>query len=126
MNTSNQSMKPTAPPGNGFSELATTPCRGLSPSSQMSRGLTILTACLVVWAHQANARLGETPGELGTRYGGGAKTIDAPPGETALEYKYKDFLIMITFVDGKSAQEIYVHHDLKTELSDSESSRFWI
>jgi hypothetical protein len=31
-NASNQSMKPTAPPRNKFSVLATTPCRGLSPS----------------------------------------------------------------------------------------------
>jgi hypothetical protein len=30
--TSNQSMKPTAPPRNEFSALATTPCRGLSLS----------------------------------------------------------------------------------------------
>ena len=29
---SNQSMKPTSPLQNNFSELATTPCRGLSPS----------------------------------------------------------------------------------------------
>ncbi len=28
--SSNQSMKPTAPPRNAFSVFATTPCRGLS------------------------------------------------------------------------------------------------
>src|SRR5262245_20539292 len=31
-NSSNQSMKPTSPPQFEFGALATTPCRGLSPS----------------------------------------------------------------------------------------------
>ena len=31
---------------------------------------------------------------------------------------------MVTFIDGKSAQEIYVHRDLKTPLSETEIQSF--
>jgi len=90
----------------------------------MLRAYLLLVASVIVSSSHLDARLGETPGELETRYGGGATTIDAPLGEAALKYKYKDYLIMVTFVDGKSAQEIYVHQDFRTELSKVEIQSF--
>ena len=74
----------------------------------MLRAIFLVAAGLMLSAHHTHGRLGETAGELEARYGRGSKTADAQPGEAALEYKYKDFLIMVTFVGGKSAQEIYV------------------
>src|SRR6266581_2877704 len=90
----------------------------------MLRLIMLLAAVLMLSTHHTFGRLGETPGELETRYGRGSKTVEAQPGEVALEYKYKDFLIMVTFIDGKSVQEIYVHRDLKTPLSETEIQSF--
>src|SRR5258708_4183043 len=90
----------------------------------MLRAIILLAVALMLSSRHAQGRLGETTTELETRYGPGSRTVEAQPGEAALEYKYKDFLIMVTFVDGKSAQEIYVHRDLKTPLTDSEIQSF--
>ena len=90
----------------------------------MSRHVILFAAAVGLFARPANGRLGDTAAELETRYGRGTKTVEAQLGEAALEYKYKDFLVMVTFVDGKSAQEIYVHQDMKTALSESEIQSF--
>jgi hypothetical protein len=90
----------------------------------MLRYLILLALTLTLSSHLAKGRLGETAGELETRYGPGRKTIEAPLGEAAVEYKDKDFLVMVTFVDAKSTQEIYVHQDLKTPLADGEIQSF--
>jgi hypothetical protein len=90
----------------------------------MLRAIILFAVVLMLSSHHAQGRLGETATELETRYGPGSRTVEAQPGEAALEYKYKDFLIMVTFIDGKSAQEIYVHQDLKTSLSETEIQLF--
>jgi hypothetical protein len=77
-----------------------------------------LLACAL--AQHASARLRDTKAQVEERFGRSTKTAQAQPGEEALEYRYKDFIVIVTFVAGKSEQEIFVHQDLKTPLSDSE------
>jgi hypothetical protein len=85
----------------------------------------LLAAALVLSTHQAHGRLGETAGELEARYGQSIKTFDSlPAGEESLAYKYNDFSIKVTLVDGKSAQEIYIHQDRKTPLNEKEIQSF--
>lgn len=71
-------------------------------------------------AHQAGACLHETTAQIEGRYGRSTKPAQAQPGEEAREYRYKDFIVIVTFVEGKSAQELFVHQDFKSPLSDSE------
>ena len=85
----------------------------------------LLAAALVLSTHQAHGRLGETAGELEARYGQSIKTFESlPAGEESLAYKYNDFSIKVTFVDAKSAQEIYIHQDRKTPLNEKEIQSF--
>ena len=46
------------------------------------------------------------------------------PGEEERKYRYKDFYILVTFLDGRSDDEWYFHVDGKTAISDSEIQFF--
>jgi hypothetical protein len=90
----------------------------------MTRAI-LLAATLILSTHLAHGRLGETVGELEARYGHSIQTVEPLPGEESVAfYKYQDFGIKVTFVNGKSAQEIYIHQDRKTPLSEREIQSF--
>jgi hypothetical protein len=83
----------------------------------------LLAASLILSVHQAHARLGETAAELEARYGHSiGQRLER--GEESRVYKYEDFSIKVTFLNGKSAQEIYIHQDRKTPLSEKEIQSF--
>src|SRR5262249_20024110 len=85
----------------------------------------ILAALLALAASRANARLWETIPQTEARYGRALQTFPGDaPGEEERKYRYKDFYILVTFLDGRSDDEWYFHMDGKTPLSDVEIQFF--
>jgi hypothetical protein len=85
----------------------------------------ILAALLALAASRANARLWETIPQTEARYGRALQTFPGDaPGEEERKYRYKDFYVLVTFLDGRSDDEWYFHMDGKTPLSDREIQFF--
>ena len=85
----------------------------------------ILGALLALVTSRANARLWETISQTEARYGHALQTFPGDaPGEEQRKYRYKDFYILVAFLDGRSDGEWYVHVDGKTPFSDREIQFF--
>src|SRR5262249_58817919 len=85
----------------------------------------IVGGLLALAASRANARLWETIPQTEARYGRALQTFPGDaPGEEERKYRYKDFYILVTFLDGRSDDEWYFHMDGKTPLSDGEIQFF--
>ena len=90
----------------------------------MLRALT-LTALIVLVSSRATARLWETVPQTEARYGRALQTFPGDaPGEEERKYRYKDFYVLVTFLDGRSDDEWYFHVDGKTPLGDREIQFF--
>ena len=68
----------------------------------MLRALILTLAGATFVSPHADARLWETKVQVDARYGGSVKKLQAGPGEEMLQYRYKDFDVIVTFVGGKS------------------------
>lgn len=90
----------------------------------MLRALTLL-AVLAGCSPRAEARLWETIAQTEARYG---KSLEKFPGEQRGEeqrkYRYKNFFILVTFLNGRSDDEKYFHADAKSPFSDSDIQFF--
>ena len=85
----------------------------------------ILVALLALVASRANARLWETISQTEVRHGGALQTFTSNnPAEEQRKYRYKDFYVLVEFLDGRSDDEWYFHVDGKTPLSDDEIQFF--
>ena len=85
----------------------------------------ILAALLALVTSRANARLWETISQTEARYGGALQTFTGDnPAEEQRKYRYKDFYVLVEFLDGRSDDEWYFHMDGKTPLSDGEIQFF--
>ena len=85
----------------------------------------ILVALLALVTSRANARLWETISQTETRYGSALQTfLGDNPAEEQRKYRYKDFYILVTFVNGRSEDEWYFHLDGKTPLSEQDIQFF--
>ena len=85
----------------------------------------ILAALLALAASRSNARLWETISQTEARYGGSLQTFTGDnPAEEQRKYRYKDFYVLVEFLDGRSDDEWYFHIDGKTPLSDGEIQFF--
>src|SRR5262249_47941874 len=85
----------------------------------------ILAALLVLVTSRANARLWETISQTEARYGGALQTFNGDnPAEEQRKYRYKDFYVLVEFLDGRSDDEWYFHMDGKTPLTDGEIQSF--
>jgi hypothetical protein len=90
----------------------------------MLRALT-LTALIMLVSSRATARLWETVPQTEARYGRALQTFPGDaPGEEERKYRYKDFYVLVTFLDGRSDDEWYFHVDGKTPLGDREIQFF--
>ena len=90
----------------------------------MLRALT-LTALIVLVSSRATARLWETVPQTEARYGRALQTFPGDaPGEEERKYRYKDFYVLVEFLDGRSDDEWYFHVNGKTPLSDGEIQFF--
>ncbi len=89
----------------------------------MLRTLLFLFSSLI--ASSVTARLWETESEIEARY---SKPVEK--SEDFLEqgklytYRFKGFLVMITFEDGKSQNEFYIHEDRKAPFTEKEIQFF--
>ncbi len=90
----------------------------------MMRALTLICVLACLSIQDAHARLFETEREVLARYGGIAKKLKAGPGEEMFVYQQGDFFVVVAFVNGKSAMEVYGHRDGKTPLSTKEMRSF--
>ena len=85
----------------------------------------ILAALLTLVSSRANARLGETIPQTKARYGRALEKFPGDaPGEEQRKYRYKDFYVLVEFLDGRSDDEWYFHVNGKTPLSDGEIQFF--
>jgi len=85
----------------------------------------IFTALLALATSRANARLWETIPQIEARYGHALQTFPGDaPSEEQRKYRYKDFYVLVTFLDGRSDDEWYFHVDGKTPFSNSEIQFF--
>lgn len=82
--------------------------------------VAIVLFLVAVVGERAPACLRETKDEIQRRYGQSENAPQSPSGDESVEYRYKDFIVIVTFVAGKSEQEIFFHRDLKTPLSEGE------
>jgi hypothetical protein len=90
----------------------------------MLRALT-LAALLALVSSRANARLWETIPQTEARYGSALEKFPGDaPGEEQRKYCYKDFYVLVTFLDGRGDDEWYFHVDGKTPLSEREIQFF--
>ena len=78
--------------------------------------LIALSLCFAL--NIAFARLGETEEQIEARYGKPQKSVISY-GHMVETYEVNGFSIMVSFMDGKSASEMYSKSD-KTKLSDAE------
>ena len=85
----------------------------------------ILATLLALVTSRANARLWETISQTEARYGGALQTFTGDnPAEEQRKYRYKDFYVLVEFLDGRSDDEWYFHVDGKTPLGDREIQFF--
>jgi hypothetical protein len=90
----------------------------------MLRALTII-GLLALVIPRAEARLWESIAQTEARYGRALQKFPGDaPGEEERKYRYKDFYILVTFLDGHSDDEWYFHVDGKTPLSERDIQFF--
>src|SRR6266478_2182849 len=89
----------------------------------MFRATTLFIVGIWAAAPFADAALGESKAQLQARYGRPGESFRIA-GEDALEYRYKTFFVIVSFVGGKSAMETFVLQDGKTPLVAQEIEAF--
>ena len=90
----------------------------------MLRTLTIV-GLLTLVIPRAEAHLWESIAQTEARYGRALEKFPGDaPGEEDRKYHYKDFYILVTFLDGRSDVEWYFHVDGKTPLSERDIQFF--
>src|SRR4051794_36807938 len=76
-------------------------------------GLFLTVAATIAMAGIANGRLLETQSETEARYGRPVKVEDSSYGK-AFTYTFKKYRLVVTFVNGRSQNEVYQRVDGKT------------
>ena len=90
----------------------------------MLRAFTVM-ALLGLVSSRADARLWETIAQTEARYGKPlAKFPGEQRGEEERKYRYKDFYILVTFLNGRSDDEKYFRTDAKAAFSDRDIQFF--
>jgi hypothetical protein len=90
----------------------------------MLRALTLLALAAFV-VPRGDARLWETIAQTEARYGHALQKFSGEQrGEEQRKYRYKSFYILVTFVGGRSDDEMYFHTDGKTPFSDRDIQFF--
>ena len=90
----------------------------------MLRAIT-LVAVLAIGSAHVHARLWETIAQTEARYGKSvAKFPGEQRGEEERKYRYKDFYILVTFLNGRSDDEKYFHTDAKTAFNERDIQFF--
>ena len=89
----------------------------------MLRAITLIIAVAALLCQRADARLWDTIAEAESRYGPSIAKFPGKQGELDRKYRYKDFLVLVTYAGGKSESEIYARQDEKP-LSEREMKFF--
>ena len=93
--------------------------RGAESSNNMRRLLPILVLGSFL-IEPANARVGETEGQIRARYGEAITVISSQPGAGLTKcYSSNPFLVSVTFLNGRSVREMIVKNN-KSEIADAE------
>jgi hypothetical protein len=76
------------------------------------RATLIITLAALVFARSASACLWDTRPEVEKRYGKPIGSAETPSGKS-FTYKFKQFIVMVEFLDGRSQNEHYFRYDNK-------------
>ncbi|MEY2487368.1 MAG: hypothetical protein QOH39_3016 [Verrucomicrobiota bacterium] len=87
--------------------------------------IALFTLLSFALSSTGTARLWDTERQVEAQYGAAIEKTenDAEQGKL-YTYRYKDFYVMVTFDDGKSQNELYIHQDQKTPFSSEEIEVF--
>ena len=81
----------------------------------------ILIFVVAVLSSRADARLWETVAQAETRFGRPVEiSRGQAPGEEDRRYAWKDFVVLVTYVGGKTENELYAHREIRKPFSDGE------
>jgi hypothetical protein len=83
--------------------------------------ITLTFALTSLLSSRADARLWETVVQAEARFGRPLKVTRGDlPGEEDRKYRWKGFLLLVTYVGGKSENELYMHSDMQKPFSNEE------
>jgi hypothetical protein len=85
----------------------------------MLRTIILATAVVVFTVVHTDARLWETKAEIGARFGKPIR-IDKDPAGDLYTYRFQQFNVVVTFLDGKSQSELYVRSDYTSRLTQKQ------
>jgi len=80
----------------------------------------LIFTLLIAGAGIAHARIGETEAQIKARFGDAVQTYSNDAGVWPKEYRFNDFLILVSYVKGRSYSEMYKHVD-GASLTDAET-----
>jgi hypothetical protein len=86
----------------------------------MCRVITLAAVVTMLLPRFAHARLWETVAQIESRFGPPVQTWPRKAGEQDRRYRYKQYRILVTYADGKSASELYMHADSAAPFADAE------
>jgi hypothetical protein len=76
-------------------------------------------------APRAEARLWESIAQTEARYGRALQKFpDGSRGDEQRKYRFREFYVLVTFVRGRSEEEMYFHADGKTPFSERDIQLF--
>ena len=80
----------------------------------------VILAVIACWAFAAQAKIGETADQIEKRYGKVLETKARNDGMEDRKYSYDEYAVRITFLDGKSVQEIFNPKNMSFIFTDDE------
>jgi hypothetical protein len=86
----------------------------------MCRAITLVAAVTMLLPRFAHARLWETVAQIENRFGPPVQTWAVKSGEQDRRYRYKQYKVLVTYVNGRSASELYMHADTASLFPDAE------
>lgn len=86
----------------------------------MCRAITLAAIVTLLLPSFAHARLWETVAQIESRFGPPVQTWPVKSGEQDRRYRYKRYKVLVTYANGKSASELYMHVDAAAPFADAE------
>jgi len=86
----------------------------------MCRATTLFLVVTLLLPRLAYARLWETVAQIESRFGPPVQIWPVKSGEQDRRYRYKQYRVLITYANGRSASELYMHADSAAPFTDAE------
>src|SRR5438132_6119398 len=86
----------------------------------MCRAITLFLVVTFLLAGLAHGRLWETVAQIESRFGPPVQTWPVKSSEQDRRYRYKQYKVLVTYANGRSASELYMHADSAAPFADAE------